>query len=232
MFRRIFLQHIANGSRGSTGTNPSQSICTRHSATRYCGRNLKLAARYSPVATHARHLLEEADLIADVLPVQMPVSHLHFGGGTPTVLEPEDLCRGHGACYPTLSAVARCRVAIESDPRLIKDSMIDQIGSLRFNRASFGVQEFDPKVQGDINQIQLPEMVERWTKSLRAVGVPDINFDLIYGLPHQNIADRLTFRLLAEFWDLNTIGMSKRFADPVTERSPSDLCGWKHLDHP
>jgi hypothetical protein len=110
--------------------------------------------------------------------------------------------------------------------------MIDQIGSLRFNRASFGVQEFDPKVQGDINQIQLPEMVERWTKSLPAVGVPNINFDLIYGLPHQNIADRLTFRRLDEFWDLNTIGMSKRFADPVTERSPSDLCGWKRLDHP
>ena len=52
----------------------------------YCGCNMKLAARYSPVATYVRHLLEEIDLIADALPGPMPVSHLHFGGGTPTVL--------------------------------------------------------------------------------------------------------------------------------------------------
>jgi oxygen-independent coproporphyrinogen-3 oxidase len=57
----------------------------------YCGCNMKLAARYSPVATYVLHLLEEIDLIARALPAPMSVSHLHFGGGTPTVLEPEDL---------------------------------------------------------------------------------------------------------------------------------------------
>jgi len=57
----------------------------------YCGCNMKLAARYSPVATYVRHLLLEIDLIARALPARMPVSHLHFGGGTPTVLEPDDL---------------------------------------------------------------------------------------------------------------------------------------------
>jgi oxygen-independent coproporphyrinogen-3 oxidase len=66
--------------------------------------------------------------------------------------------------------------------------MIQQIGSLRFNRASFGVQEFDAKVQAAINRIQPPEMVERATRDLRAAGVPNINFDLIYGLPHQTAA--------------------------------------------
>ncbi|HEY5128023.1 MAG TPA: coproporphyrinogen III oxidase, partial [Bradyrhizobium sp.] len=49
----------------------------------YCGCNMKLAARYSPVATYVQHLLEEIDLIASALPSRMPVSHLHFGGGTP-----------------------------------------------------------------------------------------------------------------------------------------------------
>jgi hypothetical protein len=57
-----------------------------------------------------------------------------------------------------------------------------------FNRASFGVQEFDPKVQAAINRIQPPEMVERAVGGLRAAGVPNINFDLIYGLPHQTTA--------------------------------------------
>ncbi len=66
--------------------------------------------------------------------------------------------------------------------------MIQQIGALGFNRASFGVQEFDPKVQAAINRIQPPEMVERAILGLRASGVPNINFDLIYGLPHQTTA--------------------------------------------
>jgi oxygen-independent coproporphyrinogen-3 oxidase len=79
-------------------------------------------------------------------------------------------------------------LAIESDPRTLTDSMIDQIGSLHFNRASFGVREFDRKVQAAINRIQPPEMVERAIEGLRAAGVPNINFDLIYGLPHQNAA--------------------------------------------
>jgi coproporphyrinogen III oxidase-like Fe-S oxidoreductase len=57
----------------------------------YCGCNMKLAARYSPVATYVRHVLAEIDLIADALPALMPVSHLHFGGGTPTVLESDYL---------------------------------------------------------------------------------------------------------------------------------------------
>jgi oxygen-independent coproporphyrinogen-3 oxidase len=154
----------------------------------YCGCNMKLAARYSPVATYVRHLLEEIDLIAAALPARMPVSHLHFGGGTPTVLEPEDLAAVMAHLGERFRLLPDAEIAIESDPRTLTDSMVQQIGSLHFNRASFGVQEFDPKVQAAINRIQPPEMVERATRGLRAAGVPNINFDLIYGLPHQNAA--------------------------------------------
>ena len=65
--------------------------------------------------------------------------------------------------------------------------MIARIGALGFNRASFGVQEFDPKVQAAINRIQPPEMVARAVEGLRAAGVRNINFDLIYGLPYQTV---------------------------------------------
>ena len=150
---------------------------------------MKLAARYSPVATYVQHLLQEIELIADALPARMPVSHLHFGGGTPTVLEPEDLADRHGASSRRASgSLPDAEIAIESDPRTLADAMIRQIGALGFNRASFGVQEFDPKVQAAINRIQPPEMVERAISGLRAAGVPNINFDLIYGLPHQTAA--------------------------------------------
>ena len=154
----------------------------------YCGCNMKLAARYSPVATYVQNLLQEIDLIAGALPARMPVSHLHFGGGTPTVLEPEDLAAVMARLGMRFQLLPDAEIAIESDPRTLTDPMIQQIGSLHFNRASFGVQEFDPKVQAAINRIQPPEMVERAIKGLRAAGVPNINFDLIYGLPHQNTA--------------------------------------------
>jgi oxygen-independent coproporphyrinogen III oxidase len=151
----------------------------------YCGCNMKLAARYSPVATYVQHLLQEIELVADTLPARMSVSHLHFGGGTPTVLEPQDLAAIMARIRDRFQLTNEAEIAIESDPRTLADSMIQQIGALQFNRASFGVQEFDPKVQAAINRIQPPEMVEHAISGLRAAGVPNINFDLIYGLPHQ-----------------------------------------------
>jgi oxygen-independent coproporphyrinogen-3 oxidase len=154
----------------------------------YCGCNMKLAARYSPVATYVKHLLAEIDLIAAALPARMTVSQVHFGGGTPTVLEPEDLAAVMARLAQRFQLLPDAEIAIESDPRTLTDAMISQIGSLQFNRASFGVQEFDPKVQAAINRIQPPEMVERATMSLRAAGVFNLNFDLIYGLPHQTTA--------------------------------------------
>ncbi|MGB6397623.1 MAG: radical SAM protein, partial [Bradyrhizobium sp.] len=154
----------------------------------YCGCNMTLAARYSPVATYIRHMLAEIELIADALPALMPVSHLHFGGGTPTVLESDDLAAIMAHLSERFRLLPDAEIAIESDPRTLSDAMIQQIGLLGFNRASFGVQEFDPNVQAAINRIQPPEMVERATWGLRAAGVPNINFDLIYGLPHQTAA--------------------------------------------
>jgi len=154
----------------------------------YCGCNMKLAARYSPVATYVQHLLQEIELVADALPARMPVSHLHFGGGTPTVLEPEDLATVMARLGARFQFLPDAEIAIESDPRTLADAMIRQIGALGFNRASFGVQEFDPQVQAAINRIQPPDMVERAISGLRAAGVPNVNFDLIYGLPHQTAA--------------------------------------------
>jgi len=154
----------------------------------YCGCNMKLASRYAPVAAYVRHLLAEIELIAGALPARMPVSHLHFGGGTPTALEPDDLAAVVARLSERFEFKGDAEIAIESDPRTLTEPMIAKIGALGFNRASFGVQEFDPEVQAAINRIQPPEMVERAVRGLRAAGVKNINFDLIYGLPHQTAA--------------------------------------------
>lgn len=156
----------------------------------YCGCNMKLAARYAPVASYAETLRDEIALVADALPEGLAVSHLHWGGGTPTALSPEDLSRCMARVATRFDIRHGAELAIESDPRTLSAEMIGMIGALGFTRASFGVQEFDPAVQTAINRIQPPEMVRRAVEGLRAAGVQAINFDLIYGLPHQT-ADTL-----------------------------------------
>lgn len=151
----------------------------------YCGCNMKLATRYAPVADYVESLLAEIDLVAAALPGRPAVSHLHWGGGTPTALDPADLARAMDRLRARFEFAPDAELAIESDPRTLTPEMAAAIGRLGFTRASFGVQEFDPRVQGAINRVQPPEMVAGTVAALRAAGVAAINFDLIYGLPHQ-----------------------------------------------
>lgn len=153
----------------------------------YCGCNMKLARRAETVAEYAKVLRDEIRLVARAVPVRLAVSHLHFGGGTPTALSPDDLARTMEAVREAFDVQPDAELALESDPRTLTPEMIRRIGSLGFNRASFGVQEFDATVQAAINRVQPPEMVAAAVDGLRAAGVGAINFDLIYGLPHQTV---------------------------------------------
>lgn len=148
---------------------------------------MKLASREETLEQYARTLMREIVLLAAKLPARMKISHLHWGGGTPTALSPDDLERAMDLVRGRFELTSDAEIAIESDPRTLSDRMIARIGAIGFNRASFGVQEFDPKVQAAINRIQPPGMVASAVEGLRAVGVRNINFDLIYGLPHQTV---------------------------------------------
>ena len=153
----------------------------------YCGCNMRLVSRYEPVAAYVGTLLHEVDRVCEALPTRVPVGHLHFGGGTPTSLTPDDLARVMDRLRERFEFLPDAEVAIESDPRTLTAEMIRRIGELGFTRASFGVQEFAPEVQRAINRIQSEEMVRGAIDGLRAVGVRAINVDLIYGLPHQTV---------------------------------------------
>lgn len=165
----------------------------------YCGCNMKLATREAPITQYAQTLKREIRLLAQHLPTRMKISHLHWGGGTPTALVPDDLQGVMETVADCFDILPDAELAIESDPRTLSDEMIRRIGQLGFNRASFGVQEFDPKVQAAINRIQPPDMVARAVDGLRNAGVLGINFDLIYGLPHQTVDTLLnTIELCAD----------------------------------
>ncbi|MEO0412536.1 MAG: oxygen-independent coproporphyrinogen III oxidase [Pseudomonadota bacterium] len=162
----------------------------------YCGCNMKLATREAPLASYAQTLRHEIELVARYLPAPMTFGHLHWGGGTPTALVPKDLADTMQTVHRHFKMADGAELAIESDPRTLTPEMIRTIGALGFNRASFGVQEFDPKVQAAINRIQPPDMVASCVDDLRSAGISAINFDLIYGLPHQSVNTLLeTIRL-------------------------------------
>jgi oxygen-independent coproporphyrinogen III oxidase len=155
----------------------------------YCGCNQKLASRYEPVADFVSVLLNEIDLMASHLPTRrqgkVAVSQIHFGGGTPTILAAADFARLMGKLHEHFDIGADAEVAVEIDPRTISDTLLGEMARSGVNRVSLGVQEFDGRVQAAINRIQPFEMVETLVEKLRANGIAGINFDLMYGLPHQ-----------------------------------------------
>ena len=151
----------------------------------YCGCNMKLATREAPIASYAATLRQEISLVSDALPERKTISHLHWGGGTPTSLLPDDFEATMETVLEKFDVADDAELALESDPRTLTSNMISLAGRLGFTRASFGVQEFDPIVQAAINRIQPPEMVRECVEEFRAAGVSGINFDLIYGLPLQ-----------------------------------------------
>jgi oxygen-independent coproporphyrinogen-3 oxidase len=117
----------------------------------------------------------------------MSVSHIHWGGGSPTVLRPVDVSRVNRAIRERFDLDDFLEAAVEIDPRTLTEQGARAFARAGVNRASVGVQSFDPAVQLAINRIQSFETTARAVAMLRSEGVPAINFDLIYGLPFQSL---------------------------------------------
>ena len=154
----------------------------------YCACHTKPTRSAARIRAYAEALLAEVALLAEALPPHAGVSHLHLGGGTPSILGAEGL----GALLATLRERFHIRpdaeLAIELDPRLLDEPLADALAGMGFNRASLGVQDIAPEVQARIGRPQPAEQVARAMEWLRAAGIPGINLDLMYGLPGQTIA--------------------------------------------
>jgi len=151
----------------------------------FCGCHTTVVNRYTPVTDYLNNLFTE---IAHVGPLLQghPVTHLHWGGGSPTMLAPDDIRRLKAALERHFAFAADAEFAVEIDPRGIKDETVAALADSGLTRASIGVQDFDDTVQKAINRIQPFDETERVVNSLRAAGVASLNIDLIYGLPHQS----------------------------------------------
>ncbi|NEU96143.1 oxygen-independent coproporphyrinogen III oxidase [Bradyrhizobium uaiense] len=153
----------------------------------YCGCHTSITSRDEPVAIYAAGLRTEAHLVAEAIGQRLPVSHIHFGGGTPTVMTPETFADLVSALRHSFFVQPDAEIAVEIDPRTLTEPMAEALGYSGVNRASLGVQSFDPVVQHAINRSQSLEQTAEALERLRRAGVGRINVDLLYGLPAQTV---------------------------------------------
>ncbi|WP_137152713.1 oxygen-independent coproporphyrinogen III oxidase [Devosia sp. FKR38] len=154
----------------------------------FCGCHTKHTLRYEPVAAYLLALYQEIEWVARRLGGRGRVTAIHLGGGSPTLLTPLDL----GVLKQKLSTAFHidpfAQISIEIDPNDLDDGRYDAMAQFGLNRASIGVQDFDPRVQKAINRMQTYEQTSAVVDAMRLRGVASVNLDLLYGLPFQDEA--------------------------------------------
>jgi oxygen-independent coproporphyrinogen-3 oxidase len=155
----------------------------------YCGCNKVVTRDRSKAELYLRYLDQEIALHGALMQGgSNTVDQLHFGGGTPTYLTPEQIGGVMHSLRSRFEFSPAFEGSIEIDPRTVDGEMLAALAGHGFNRMSLGVQDFDPDVQRAVNRIQSEEQTAAVMQAGRAHGFASINVDLIYGLPKQTLA--------------------------------------------
>jgi oxygen-independent coproporphyrinogen-3 oxidase len=155
----------------------------------YCACNRVITRDRSRAAAYVSQLVREIALLAPLFDPDREAVQLHLGGGTPNFLAPhqiEELIDSLLVHFRLAPAATR-DFSIELDPRFVQPGDISALAGIGFNRASLGVQDFDPEVQRAINRIQSVEETMAALEACRRHGFRSVNIDLIYGLPKQTL---------------------------------------------
>lgn len=151
----------------------------------YCGCNTVITRRHESGSEYIDDLVREVALSAGRIDPRRPVLQIHFGGGTPTFLSPDELSRLGSLIYDSFSVDPSCEFGVEIDPRRLTEGHVEALKMIGANRASLGIQDTDPRVQTAIHRWQPFELDAQAVTWLRKAGFKSINVDLIYGLPMQ-----------------------------------------------
>lgn len=154
----------------------------------FCGCNVVITQQRDQAEKYLGYLFKEIETVAGWMDCTRPVVQFHWGGGTPTYLSEEQMARLFQFQTQHFQLMPDAEVAIEVDPRVTTNSQITVLKELGFNRISLGVQDFNPQVQETVQRIQPLDMTTATVEHCRALGFEGLNFDLIYGLPYQNVA--------------------------------------------
>jgi oxygen-independent coproporphyrinogen-3 oxidase len=153
----------------------------------FCGCTTFITSHYKPIQQYLANLKEEIRLVSHYLSGRPLVKHIHFGGGSPSILQEADFGELMGALRDHFTIAADAEIAIEIDPRTLTKTKAELYGKCGINRASLGVQDFHPAVQEAIHRVQSFGLVKQACIWLQDAGIGLLNMDLIYGLPHQTV---------------------------------------------
>jgi oxygen-independent coproporphyrinogen-3 oxidase len=153
----------------------------------FCGCTMLVTRDRKRIDEYMRYLKKEVALVAGLLAPGRKVTQLHWGGGTPTHLSPEQILELASVLRSSFTFAPEAECSVEIDPRELDRRHLEALREAGFDRLSMGVQDFELQVQAAVNRIQ-PETVSRqvygWAREL---GFSSINIDLMYGLPHQTL---------------------------------------------
>ncbi len=159
-----------------------ESLCT------YCGCNTRITRNHKVEVPYIDALLKEWQIYCELLGERPQIKEIHLGGGTPTFFDAENLKKLLQSIVGQEKFDEHAECSFEGHPDNTTIEHLEVLRGMGFKRLSLGIQDFDPKVQFLINRFQTPAQVLEITTSSRTLGYESINYDLIYGLPGQNMA--------------------------------------------
>jgi oxygen-independent coproporphyrinogen-3 oxidase len=178
---RAWLQALAPGSSLSLYLHIPycRELC------HYCGCNTKATHKYRPVADYLTALEAEIGTVSGLVPASHSVAHIHWGGGSPNILEASDILQLGDSLASQFTISPNAKFAVEIDARELHPEQVVAFAQIGVNRVSLGVQDFNETVQRAIGRMQSYETTRQAVEYFRDEGIRSINIDLVYGLPHQ-----------------------------------------------
>lgn len=156
-----------------------EALCT------FCACHKRITKQHSVEIPYLESVLKEWRLYLELFSEKPKLKELHLGGGTPTFFSPQNLRTLLEGIFDTVEIAEHQEFSFEGHPNNTTREHLQTLYDLGFRRASFGVQDYDPKVQKAINRIQPFEKVKEVTEIAREIGYTGISHDLVFGLPHQ-----------------------------------------------
>ncbi len=186
-----FKAAIAVGNYKQTPLSLYCHIPFCESACYFCGCNTVITQRREIVDPYLDYLSRHIRQMAELIDQNRLVQQMHWGGGTPNYLNLPQIEQLWDVLRENFSFDSQAEISIEVNPRSLDRNYIFALRELGFNRISFGIQDFNHKVQAAVNRIQPEAMLFQAMEWIREAGFESVNVDLIYGLPYQTLE---TFR--------------------------------------
>lgn len=153
----------------------------------FCGCSMMVTRNQNKIEQYIEYVGKEIGLLKKYLDDDRKVRQLHWGGGTPTHLSPDQIKKLGEVIHQHFEFSEHAEIGVEIDPRELTKNHMVALSEAGFNRCSMGIQDFDPKVQESVNRIQPEGITKSAVEWARELNFGSINLDLMYGLPFQNV---------------------------------------------